>query len=93
MTTFPAFTICPDYANAYKENILAQYSIHKNDFRNSLKFPSNLQMSAKDFVDLITYNLTELVAGNKKFNTNHTIKTSIYIARHDFCNGIQRSRD
>ncbi len=68
VTTFPAFTICPDFDHAYKKDVLARFGLTLNNVRKEGKFPPNLQRNGQNFVDLITHNLTELVAGKKSQN-------------------------
>ena len=57
---FPAFTICPDYIVAYKSKILSQYDSNPNSMRK-IQFPKNIDMSAKEFFELVTYSLEEIL--------------------------------
>ena len=68
---FPAFTICPDYHEAYKEDILEKYNLTGDDVRN-MKMPANLSMSIKDLLDSITYSLDELL-NQLEFRLGHRI--------------------
>ena len=59
-TEFPAFTICPQYEEAYKKDILSQYGSDSAAIRG-LNFPKNVNMSANDFFDMVTYSISEIV--------------------------------
>ena len=74
---FPAFTICPDYDVAYKSNILSQYDSNPDSMRK-IQFPKSIDMSAKDFFELVTYSLEEIldsmtirVTDKSENNTNY----------------------
>ena len=76
--TFPGLTICPDYFNAYKREILSQNGLNVKDIWNSIEFPQNLNGSLADFFEEITYDLEEIVysvevgTGIKLYGTNET---------------------
>ena len=59
-TEFPAFTICPQYEEAYKKDILSQYGSDPGKIRD-LIFPKNANMSANDFFEMVTYSVNEIV--------------------------------
>ena len=76
--TFPSITICPDYENAYKRDILAKFRISVDDFRRKLKFPepSKESESLGSLFLNVTHDLDEIIAkiifatGRKVPNTN-----------------------
>ena len=76
--TFPAFTICPDYFNSYKREILSRNGLNVKDIWNSITFPQNLNGSLADFFEEVTYDLEEVVysvevgTGIKLHGTNET---------------------
>ena len=59
-TEFPAFTICPQYEEAYKRDILAEYGSDPDKIRK-LIFPNNVDIPAKDFFELITFSADEII--------------------------------
>ena len=63
-TEFPAFTICPQYEEAYKKDILSQYGSDPGKIRD-LIFPKNVNMSANEFFEMVTYSVSEIVKSGK----------------------------
>ena len=63
-TEFPTFTICPTYEDAYKSEILSKYDSDTWKIRN-LVFPSNVNMSAIEFFEMVTYSVDEIVTSMK----------------------------
>ena len=59
-TEFPAFTICPQYEEAYKRDILSEYGSDPDKIRK-LIFPNNVDIPAKDFFELITFSADEII--------------------------------
>ena len=67
--TFPHLTICPDYHDAYKGDILQQYNTSAGQIRK-YKFPKVPNMTTYEFYDLITLELSEVVDTIKVKVTN-----------------------
>lgn len=61
IATFPSFTFCPDYFNAYKKDILSSYNITVAQIRNKIKFPQTSNMTLAQFFDLITHKFEDIV--------------------------------
>ena len=60
-SSFPAFTICPEYNAAYKSDILAQYNSSPQAMRK-IQYPKNINMSALEFFEFVTYSVDEIVS-------------------------------
>ena len=58
--TFPSFTICPDFADAYKTDKLSKYNVTASDVRR-MNFPKIENMTSSQFYHMVTYDLEELL--------------------------------
>ena len=60
MAEFPSLSICADFYDAYKKDILEEFNSSANNIRN-LRFPNTFDYESLPFFQLITLNLTELI--------------------------------
>ena len=82
------FTICPDYFVAYKERILEEYGLSKENYReNGVYYNKKFQGNAdlRSIFNLITYDLNEIIS-RIKIRTSSKPMRSIII---DFDNTNQ----
>ena len=58
--TFPAFTICPSFHFAYKENILKNLSLTSDEYKNG--YTSKTKLYPWDIsLEKVTYDIAELI--------------------------------
>ena len=55
---FPAFTVCPEFSNAFKSDVLTKDKLTPSDLR---KFNYPKYVDSAKYLEEVSYNMTELV--------------------------------